>query len=189
MSLVQTTPPALEPVSLAEVKAHLRIDTSSEDLLLATLIATARQHIERALGMALISQSWSLFLDRWPGLAQPLALPLTPVLQLNAVRFYGADGTISTRGPSEFQLDPGPPPRVARLSGGSAPVALRTLAAIEIAFVAGFGALPSNVPQALRHGLLQLVAHLQTHRGLEPDDSLPPAIADLLSPWRRPRLQ
>ena len=51
MSLVMTSGPALEPVSLAEAKAHLRLDDVAEDALLQSLIVTSRLHIEAALGL------------------------------------------------------------------------------------------------------------------------------------------
>lgn len=66
MSLVLTSGPALEPVTLAEAKAHLRVDHNHEDSLIQSLIITSRLHIEAALGLALITQSWAYFLDRWP---------------------------------------------------------------------------------------------------------------------------
>ena len=41
MALVMTAAPSVEPISLAEAKAHLRIDASDEDALLTSLIAAA----------------------------------------------------------------------------------------------------------------------------------------------------
>lgn len=55
MTYAQTTPPSAEPLTLAEVKAHLRLDGSDEDALLASLISTAREHLERETGLCLIS--------------------------------------------------------------------------------------------------------------------------------------
>ena len=59
MTVVLTTAPAVEPISLAEAKAHLRLDASDEDALLTALITAARMFVERTLGVALITQSWS----------------------------------------------------------------------------------------------------------------------------------
>lgn len=59
-------PPQAEPLTLAEVKAHLRLDGGDEDALLAALIRTAREHLERTTGLCLIRQTRRLYLDRWP---------------------------------------------------------------------------------------------------------------------------
>ena len=42
MALVLTAAPAVEPVSLAEAKTHLRVDGSAEDTLIASLIITSQ---------------------------------------------------------------------------------------------------------------------------------------------------
>ena len=66
MTLLRTGEPAAEPVTVAEVKSHLRLQHASEDDLIAGLIRAAREEVERATGMALIDQTWRLVLDRWP---------------------------------------------------------------------------------------------------------------------------
>jgi lysozyme family protein len=53
-------------VTLAEAKAHLRVDSDVEDTLISSLIITSRLHIEAALGLAFITQGWSYFIDCWP---------------------------------------------------------------------------------------------------------------------------
>ena len=50
MPLVLTAGPAVEPVSLAEAKAHMRVDGTAEDTLIGSLILTARLHVEAELG-------------------------------------------------------------------------------------------------------------------------------------------
>src|SRR5690606_2429764 len=63
MALVMTAAPAAEPITLSEAKAHFRVDTDDEDALISSLIVAARLLIERALGLALMTQGWSYFLD------------------------------------------------------------------------------------------------------------------------------
>ena len=45
-SLTTLTEPVNEPVTLVEAKAYLRVDTTDEDTLIATLITAARQWVE-----------------------------------------------------------------------------------------------------------------------------------------------
>ena len=104
MALVLTSAPAVEPVTVAEAKAHLRIDHDSEDALIAGLIVTARLHIEASLGLALITQSWSYRLDSWPA-GGAVVLPLRPVQAIAAVRITAADATVATLAADRYLLD------------------------------------------------------------------------------------
>jgi Phage gp6-like head-tail connector protein len=66
MRLVQVTPPAIEPVTLAEAKQHARIEYPDDDALVAVLITAARRYCETAIRAAFITQTWTLYLDSFP---------------------------------------------------------------------------------------------------------------------------
>ena len=192
MSLVMTSGPALEPVGLAEAKAHLRVDGAAEDSLIQSLVITSRLHIEAALGLALVTQSWSWFLDRWPKSGR-LVLPLRPVVALASVRLWNDDGGSVSLDPAGFLLDGhGMPPRLAALSTAGLGQPRRALNGVEIAFTAGFGPAPADVPETIRHALLLLVAHWYENR--EPVEigasasAVPAMVSELLQPFRRRRL-
>jgi len=63
---------------------------------------------------------------------------------------------------------------------------------IEIAFAAGIGDEPEDIPQPIRHAILLLVAHWYEHR--DPLEigaaaaAIPAAVSDLLKPYREVRL-
>jgi uncharacterized phiE125 gp8 family phage protein len=50
-------PPEAEPVSLAELKAFLRLDGSDDDDLVTALGVAARATVERVAGQALVTQT------------------------------------------------------------------------------------------------------------------------------------
>lgn len=57
MYVTTVTAPAVEPVTLAEAKSHLRLEESSDDVYVQTLIQAARQHIEKVCWRGLLQQS------------------------------------------------------------------------------------------------------------------------------------
>ena len=104
MTVVLTTAPAVEPISLAEAKAHLRIDASDEDALLTALITAARMFVEGTLGVALITQGWSYFLDFWPS-AGCITLPILPAQAVSAVKVHDGVGGVVTLDAASYTVD------------------------------------------------------------------------------------
>ncbi|MDZ4789675.1 MAG: head-tail connector protein [Hyphomicrobiales bacterium] len=189
MPLILTSGPVAEPVSLAETKAHLRIDGADEDALIGSLIVAARMHIEHALDLALITQNWSLYLDAWP--VGPVDLPLGPVQAINNVRLYAVNAAVTTLTANQYQLDAASRP--ARLAPVNVtwPAPGRAVNGIEIAFTAGYGASGADVPQPLRHAILMLVAHWHEQREAAAPEEMfqqPQGVAALMAPYRTARL-
>jgi uncharacterized phiE125 gp8 family phage protein len=191
MALVLTAAPAAEPVSLAEAKAHLRIDADDEDALLNALIAAARIFIEKTLGLALITQGWSYFLDFWPR-SSCVTLPIAPVQAVDSVTLHDVSGGAAELAASDYAVDALSLPARLVLKGGGPLVIARELNAFEIAFTAGYGDAAGDVPAPIRHALRLLVAHWFERRepvvlGLGATE-VPATIAGLLMPYRRVKL-
>lgn len=97
-----TVAPTVEPITLSELKAQLRIDHSDEDTHLETLIAAARLMIEAHTGRALVSQTWRLSLDRfptsdlWSSDRSVIRLPKPPLQSVSEITYRAADGTSPT---------------------------------------------------------------------------------------------
>ena len=191
MALVMTSAPAAEPISLAEAKAHLRVDGDEEDALISSLILTSRLHIEAALGIALVTQSWRLVLDRWPKSAS-VPVPVHPLQAVAEVRVFAADGTPDVVAAQSYIVDVASTPGRIIRAGASWPPPGRAAGGIEIDFTAGYGADATSVPQPIRQALLLLVAHWYEHR--DPieigaaETAIPQAVSRLLAPFRSRRL-
>lgn len=191
MALVLTSGPAVEPVTVSEAKAHLRIDGTSEDVLISSLILTARLHVEAALGLALIDQTWMLVLDRWPDDGS-VDIPIAPLQAVSAVRVKNVAGVATLVPATSYLVDlVSIPPRV--VWNNAAPVTPGRIAnGIEIDVSAGFGAAASSVPAPLKHAVLMLTAHWYEHRDPVEIGStaarIPDAVSDLIQPFRKIRL-
>ena len=189
MTLIRTGAPALEPVTLVEAKAYLRISHTSEDGLISGLIRAAREDVERTTGIALIDQTWRLVLDRWPA-DNFVMLVRHPVRQVLSVTIFGGEGEASIVNPAAYQFDT--LSRPARIHFDRAPGRLRAMNGVEIDFRAGFGEAGTDVPDLLKRAMLLLVAHWYEFRtSFGPDDqpvSYPSGYDRLLSGYRARRL-
>lgn len=188
MALVLLTPPAAEPVSLADAKAWLRIDGSDADALLSSLIQAARQAVEAQSGAALLVQQWKWTLDAWPS-TRILVPPIGPLRSLDAVQVAGAAGVLVAVPSASFQVDAvGARGRIAVT--GPVPAPATTLGGIVLTVKVGLAATPADVPPAIRQALLITLAHLHEGRGdaADADGPVPPPARALLAPWRQRRL-
>lgn len=184
MSTILTTPPSVEPVSLAEAKAQLRITHSDDDAFISTLIITARRLVELRCNLCLMPQSWSVFKDRWPDINM-LALPLHPVQSVIDVKIYGDDDVAATLDPASYFLDSATrPARLVLRQNQIFPQPGRRANGIEVRVTTGFAALPQPIKQAL----LIVIADYYTNRGDVSNGALPMPALELLAPYREVRL-
>lgn len=198
--VIETQPPAQEPVSLATAKAHLRVSDSNDDSLIEQLITTARLSCEGYTGRVFVTRMLGLFLDRWPvigetrdvGLADehgmvftPAAiyLPRPPLASIVAVKIFSASGSSSDIPLGNFDIDAiSTPARIAPKQGYAVPTPGRDMNGIEIEYTAGYGA-ASAVPDALQQAILSLTAQFYTNRG-DGDALSKSGVLSLLQPYR-----
>lgn len=192
MSVTILTPPASEPVSLAEAKTLLRIDAADEDSLLASLIATARHTVETRTGRALITRSLALTLNRWPH-KNVVRLPHPPLITVNSVEVADASGTVTPLAADTWHVDrAGLRARLLPAPGHAWPAPGAAVDGIRVAYDAGYGTNAETVPPPLAHAVLLLVAHWYENRVpvvLNGSAARIPATVDaLIAPYRLPKL-
>jgi uncharacterized phiE125 gp8 family phage protein len=165
-SLTRQTPPAVEPVTLAEAKAHLRVDTSDDDTYIGTLITAAREWCEQYLDRTLVHTQWVMRFDTFPpDGTQDIELPRPPMAAAGtttavALTFTFENGTTSTYSTASYRVDrAGTPGTVKTLYGQTWPPHLMDDNAISVTWWAGYGATGASVPATIRHAILMLVGH------------------------------
>jgi uncharacterized phiE125 gp8 family phage protein len=187
MSSILLTGPAVEPVTLDEAKAYLRVEHDDDDDVIAALIAGARVHVEAQTRRALITQSWRLIRDAWPEGGHIAILPV-PLRALTAARVYRLDGSAEDLDPAGFIAETAAAPAVLSFVSGVPPAPGRIAAGIELDIAAGYGDAPADVPAGLRQAIRTLVAHWYENRGMiaagQAAAVLPATATALLAPYR-----
>ena len=198
MRLTLLSPPAGEPVDLAEAKAWLRVGSAAEDGLIAGLIAAARERVEAETGLALMAREVRETLEAWPARRGPahgqaFTPLLGPLIAVSAARLIAPDGRVEPWDPAEWRAEPGEPGRiVAILPFGLPPIAPRG-GRMEIDYRAGYGASAADAPAALREAVLRIAGEAyadarSAERAERGPASLSEGVEALLRPFRRVRL-
>lgn len=167
--LTQVSAPALEPVTTAEAKAHLRVEHADEDDLIGALVKTSRQRIEAFLSRALIEQTWDVVYECFPRDGVAIELPLPPLQSVTSVTYIDLSGDAQTWASSNYTVEApagedAPHGRIVPKFLTEYPVAARYASAVTVRFVAGFGPDPTDVPEVYRRALLADLAHLYENR-------------------------
>ena len=189
MTIAELLPPAVEPVTLAEAKAHLRLDAADEDALLSALVRVAREHLEAATGLCLITRPLRLYLDDWPE-TRVIQIARGPVQAIESVTLYDAGGEEVSWPVEGHVLDR--QARPARLLMKRGEGVARAINGIEIDFSAGFGESGAEVPDVLKRAMLMHVAQMFAFRGAVATADQPAGIPDgydrLIAPFLMRRL-
>ncbi|KKL96986.1 hypothetical protein LCGC14_1839010 [marine sediment metagenome] len=162
MALSINVAPAVEPVSTADAKLHLRVDHAAEDALINTLIAAARQSAELFTGRAFITTTFTLTLDSFPSV---IIVPRPPLQSVTHVKYYDLDGIQQEFSDTLYDVDiETEPGRIVPAYNETWPSIRNRVNAVEVRFIAGYGAAAVNVPEAIVSAILLHVGHLYEHR-------------------------
>ncbi len=98
---LKTAPPD-EPVTLSEIKDHLRIEHSEHDTMLQGLIQASREYVEDITSRALVEQTRTAYYRDWP--LEKFSLPGFPLRSVNSVKYTDVDGTTNTFDSSNYEV-------------------------------------------------------------------------------------
>jgi uncharacterized phiE125 gp8 family phage protein len=178
--IVIEKPPA-PAAALGEVKAFLRVGHDGEDALIGALIAAASETCEQFTGRALLPRD---LLETLPASAAWTRLGAAPVRAIAGVEALDAAGEGEALPADAYAIDIDAAGdgwvRVLRADGARR---------VRVSYSAGMAAEPEGLPEALRHGIVRLAAHLYTVRDGAGKEAPPAAVTALWRPWRRLRLR
>lgn len=186
MTLTLLSPPAAEPVTLAELKDHLRVTHTDEDALIAGVLVAASRSVEARGRLAMTPQQWRLSFDAPP--EETVVFPLSPVSAIDAVTVIDKDGAAQPVDAAAYEFAPGAPGRLRRAAPWPHPAP--ALDGVQIDFTAGY-ADAASVPEPLKQAVKILSGHFYQTReaaGGARTYSVPQSVDALIAPYREPRL-
>ena len=199
MSLTRVTAPTFEPLTLAEVRAHCRVDHLLEDPLLAGYIISAREFAEDYTRRALLPQTWEMKINRdWPEYwsveekdwRQGIELPKPPFQSVVSITYVDDAGVTQTLAADQYQAvainGESLEGLIVPANGVVWPTVRDQMHAITVRFVAGYAdtnAVPIRIQQAMK----LMISHWFDNRAASsetPPTEVPFGVAALLDPSR-----
>ena len=182
-SLTRQTAPAVEPVTLSEAKAHLRVDTADDDTYITGLIRAAREWAEEYLDRTLVHTQWVMRFDRFPtDGTHDIELPRPPMVASGTatavtLSYTLEDGTTATYGTASYRVDRASTPGAVKTNyAGTWPPHREDDNSVSITWWGGYGPSGSDVPQGVKNAMLLYIHELYEKRG----NAEPPAAAKAL---------
>lgn len=171
MSFQVVTPAYELPISLTEAKKHFReqVDFHDEDPLIEAYIRAATSYAEEYTSLKFVTTTIKETRDNWPESMLYFPLSIGPVVEVESVKYYNTEGTLTTWNSTEYVVDLiSAPVRIAPAPGCSFPsVQAARISPIEIIYKAGFGS-ADNVPALIKVAIQMITTYLYDHRDDEP---------------------
>lgn len=188
MTLTLITAPASEPLTLAEAKAHCRVEHTLDDTLITALIVAARLSAEHELNRPLITQTWEVSLEDFPSSIEGEGISLGKYrpIAITSVKYLSTDGTDTTIDAAAYTLDSvNAPGFVYPIYDTSWPDARQFTNSVRVRFTAGYGA-AAAVPQCIKQWMLMMIGAMYAYReaSTERAQAVLPYINSLLDPER-----
>lgn len=150
------------PFTTSEIKLHLRVDHSVDDVLIAQLMLAATTAAEHYQKRTYITRSRTFYLDEFPSVIRP---PYSPLVAVTTLKYYDTDGNQQTLNAANYRVDTDTEPgRITEAYGESWPSIRSMTNAIEVIYTSGYGATSANVPDDIRAAIKMMIAHLYEHR-------------------------
>jgi uncharacterized phiE125 gp8 family phage protein len=178
------TAATVEPLSLDEARAQLRLDGTEEDELVEEYVKAARAWCETYLGRALVTQTWNAHFAGWPA-DGVLELPLAPLQTVSSVKYTTDASVVVTVSASVYRVVSSREPGAVILAPNQAWPS-ETLDAglpVVVQFVCGYGATAASVAPEVRQAMRWLVGHLFENREAVTMANVPPQVMPMSVRW------
>lgn len=186
MTVQIKTHPAIEPISLAELKDHCRVATDSEDSLLSGYLTAAREFCESVSWRAFVTQTLELRLRRFPRGDEAIVLPRPLFQSLESLK-YLVDDELTELDVTAYVVEGVEPATIEPAPHRSWPTVTEQPGAVVATYTAGYGDAADDVPQRIRQAILLLACDFYERREL-PAAEVFEAVEALLPSFRDARV-
>lgn len=146
------TPPVALAVSIADAKANLRETTTDLDAIITAWLEGIIAHAEHVTGRSFITQTWKRSLDGFPA---AIELHNAPIVSVTSVKYYDVDNALQTLDPADYLLDSNSEPGIVLPSADASwPATYDRPDAVQVEYVAGYGATEADVPKGIKAYLI-----------------------------------
>lgn len=151
---------AVQPISMEEARAQLRVDCADEDALIGSLISVATQTASDRLQRALVPTRYRLTLDSFPG---AIELRMPPIISVQSVKYIDADGVQQTLPVQDYFVDNvSEPGKLVPAFGRTWPATQDRINAVEVEYTAGYP--DSAIPTPIKQWILLALGDLYNNR-------------------------
>ncbi len=168
-------PPAIEPITVDELKTFAAIDYDDHDFLLEGIITAVRQAAEEYTGRAFVEQSIKMLMDYWPGTV--IKLPRPPLISITKVATLDEDDVETEYVSSNYYVITGaiPGQLVLKQSVSEPTNTERDYGGFLIRYKAGYGDTAEDIPGPFREGIKVWASIAYSNRVLNPKEPPPEA--------------
>lgn len=165
MNLNRTVQPTSEALSLKEVKDFLNVTNTAQDQIIVSLIYAATELVEKYLNRALITQTYSYSIDRYPP-CDKLKLMYGPVQSITSITSTLTDASTEVFSSDNYYLaNADTDPAISLNYNAIWPsYVLQPTQGVTIVYVTGYGDTADDVPQGIKSSMMALIANLFENR-------------------------
>lgn len=164
----------VEPVSVADLKVHLRIDSTdstSEDTLMASYLTAARKQAENLTKRSLVVTTWQLIMDDFAHSTAVVSLPRPPLstVSTNITITYIKDttaGNTTTVDSTVFNIDANSEPgEIYPVFDGEWPDDVRDERnAVTVQYVSGYSTAATEAPEEIKTWIKMRAGQMYEYR-------------------------
>ena len=163
----------LDPVSVEEFKAHMRLEFDVDDDLIKGMLRSVTEMVETHLGLSLLEKVWILTAEpNSAGIVQQELL-MGPLISIENVKGLSSSG----------QRIPIKRYRLNQINLRRPVFSCYSNMVIEIMYRSGFGSTPKSIPSTICQAILLIAASMYENRTGE--GQMPKIAVDLLKPYRQ----